>query len=367
MKFETTKKNIFSALQRLQKVSAKQIGLPILEGVYIHTQKNILILKTTNLHVGTEYTLPVKTEKEGSVVVSYEILYRIISEIKNDDEIIYFDQKENILQLKTNFVHFQLKTYPIEDFPIIPKVSEVDHFSLNVSQFIKGIQSVMYAASLSEIKPEISSVYIYPDGNELVFVSTDSFRLAEKRIVVDGLGNFPGIIFPIKNAQEFLKVFSGIDENLEIRIDENQVSFSTASIYFVSRIINGAYPDYRQIIPEEKNTELIFLKEELFSSLKLVDIFSDTYHQIFLETKKDQEKVFFRSENNNLGKGEVVVTAHIKGEDIKLRFNYKYLSDLLSRVEGDSLSFEIVSDKKPFLIRVVGDASFLYLIMPMIR
>ncbi len=365
MKLEVRAEKLQWAIQKLQKNQQKQLSLPILEAIYLEAKENTLILRTTNLHVGTEVVIPVKVEQEGKVAVRYDLLSQVLSNLKTKEDKIEFSFDGNLFTVKTPYSQVNMTSYNADEFPTLPKIADAPSFTLPITDFIDGVQSVMYAAAQTDIKPEISSVYIYTDGNELVFVSTDSFRLAEKRVVVENVGDFPGVIFPIKNVQEFIRVFAREEGNFSVLVSENQISFETESLYFVSRVIDGTYPNYQQIIPTESTTTITLLHSELTSALRLVHIFSDDFHQIFLRTEKEREKVIFSAKNVEVGESEAEVDAHIQGEDIEIKFNYRYLYDVLSHQMGDSISIELTETRKPFVVRYVGEPSFLYLIMPM--
>ena len=365
MKLEVRAEKLQWAIQKLQKNQQKQLSLPILESIYLEAKDNTLILRTTNLHVGTEVIIPVKVEKEGKAAVRYDLLSQVLSNLKSKEDKIKFNFNSNLFIVKTPYSQVSMASYNADEFPTLPKISDVPRFTLPVTDFIDGVQSVMYAAAHTDIKPEISSVYIYSDGNELVFVSTDSFRLAEKRIVVENIGDFPGVIFPIKNVQEFIRVFSKEDGEFSVLVGENQISFETESLYFVSRVVDGNYPNYQQIIPAESTTTITLLHNELTSALRLVHIFSDDFHQIFLHTDKSKEKIILSAKNVEVGESEAEVDTHIQGEDIEIKFNYRYLYDVLSHQMGDSVAIELTETRKPFIVRYVGEPSFLYLIMPM--
>ena len=147
-------------------------------------------------------------------------------------------------------------------------------FEIESKKLIDGIKSVYYSASFSDIKPEISSVFIYQENNDLVFVSTDSFRLAEKKIKMRNLEEIEGIIIPFKNIPEILRVIGGFLGIIRICFNKNQISFSFENTYLTSRIIDGVFPDYRQIIPKDIKTEATLLKQDLINALNLSNIFS---------------------------------------------------------------------------------------------
>jgi len=365
MKLEVSGEKLTWAIQKLQKNLQKQLSLPILEAVYLEGKDDSLTLRTTNLHVGTEVTIPVKLIEEGRTAVRYDLFSQVLTNLKEKNEKIEFSFDGGLFVVKTPYSKFNITSFNADEFPTLPKIEDSTKFSIPIADFVDGVQSVMYAAAQSDIKPEISSVYVYTEGNELIFVSTDSFRLAEKRIVVEDLGDFPGVIFPIKNVQEFIRVFSKEDGVFTVLVSENQISFETELLYFVSRVVDGNYPNYRQIIPTESLIDVVFLHNELVSSLRLVHIFSDDFHQVFLKTNKKEEKVTFSSKNVDLGESEVKIDAHIHGDDIEVKFNYRYLADVLNHPSSDSISFHFTEANKPFIVRYIDDTSFLYLIMPM--
>ncbi|MGB0925423.1 MAG: DNA polymerase III subunit beta, partial [Minisyncoccia bacterium] len=223
------------------------------------------------------------------------------------------------------------------------------------------------AASVSDIKPEIASVYLHTIDNEFVFVATDSFRLAQKKIIIPGVEEFPGVIVPIKNIQEAVKTFNGIDGDIVFTVGKNQISLRNENIYFTSRVVDGNYPNYTQIIPSEEKTSTIVLKDELVSTLRLVNVFSDSFNQILLKTNKKKGSLTLNSRNTDVGENSTDIDAVIEGEDIEMYLNHRYLTDSFAALGGDSIHISFTEKNRPFVIRSVGDNSFLYLIMPMNR
>ena len=253
-----------------------------------------------------------------------------------------------------------------EDFPSIPVVKG-EEFEIDAKKIIEGIKSVYYSSSVSDIKPEISSVYIYGKEDNLFFIATDSFRLAEKKIKLKKEIEISGILIPNKNVSEIIRVFGEASGNIQVCFNKNQISFSQDNIYLTSRIIDGVYPDYRQIIPKEQKTEIVVLKQDLLNALKISNIFSDKFNQLNLVVDI-KEKVFeLSSSNNDIGDNKTYLDAVLKGEDVSLSFNYKYFLDCFPSITTDSISIKLDGSSRPMVINPVGDTSFTYLIMPMNR
>mgnify|MGYP001176950082 CR=1 FL=1 len=365
MKIECSIDKIKNALIAVERVTGKNLTLPVLGSVLWVASGKTLKLRATNLNIGIEIEVPAKIEKEGTVAVRGDILSSLFSILQGDLNVVFELINGNLL-VKTKTSTILLKSIPHEDFPTIPTV-EGESIVLPSKKFIEGIKSVYYSASISEIKPEIGSVYIYPEDDMLVFVSTDSFRLAEKKIKIKQKLNFDGILIPFKNTVEIIRIFENIDDDLKINLQKNQISLSSNNIYLTSRVVDGNFPDYKQIIPKTPSTKAIILKQDLLSSLKISNIFSDKFNQVEL-TIKPKEKLFnFESKNSDIGENNTEIDGALSGEDVSASFNFKYILDCLQSISVDSLSLELSGNNKAMILRGVGDISFMYLVMPMNR
>jgi len=365
MKIECSIDKIKKALISVERITGKNLTLPVLSSVLWVATGKTLKLRATNLNIGIEIEIPAKIEIEGVVAVRGDILSSLFS-ILQGDLLVKFELINGNLLVKTNTSTILLKSISHEDFPTIPIV-EGENFLIQTQKFIDGIKSVYYSASISEIKPEIGSVYIYPEDDMLVFVSTDSFRLAEKKIKIKQKLTFGGILIPFKNVVEIIKVFDGMEDDIKITLQKNQISFSTNNIYLTSRVVDGSFPDYKQIIPKNPTTKSVVLKQDFISSLKISNIFSDKFNQIIL-TIKPNDKVFeIESKNTDVGENTTLVSGALSGENVSANFNYKYILDCFQSISGDSLSIELNGGNKPMIIKGIGDPSFMYLVMPMNR
>lgn len=236
---------------------------------------------------------------------------------------------------------------------------------INSSFLVQGIKSVSYSASMSDMKPEISSVYFYGESNSITFVSTDSFRLAEKKFDVPGISEHFSTIIPYKNANEIARIFDGSDDVLEVGFNKNQIYISSEDIYITSRLVGGIFPDYKQIIPTSRKTEIIALKKDLLEAIRLSNIFSDKFNQIDMKVIPEDKMFEIMSKNQDKGENTAKLEAVIDGEDVSISLNAKYLFDCLSFIGQDSVTIQFNGSNKPIVIRGVGDNSFTYLVMPM--
>lgn len=365
MKIECNLEKIKTAISQAERITGKNLTLPVLASVLLVASGKSLKLRAINLSLGIEIEIPAKIEKEGVVAIPGSVLNNVFSNLSGSEN-VYLEESGGNLNLKTKKNNIKLKGVPYEDFPTIPKVSGED-FEIEPKKIIEGIKSVFWSASPSDIKPEISSVYIYPKENNLVFVSTDSFRLAERKVKIKNQVDFPGIIIPYKNIPEIIRVLESVGGSVLFSFNKNQIAFSGENIYLTSRVIDGVFPDYRQIIPNTFSTEVVLLKQDLLNALKVSNVFSDKFNQISLSIKTKEKLFEFSSSNVDVGENKSDLSASISGEDIELSFNYKYLLDSITSVSTDSLSLKFNGPSKPIVLTLVGDPSFTYLIMPMNR
>ncbi len=364
MKIECVKEKLVKVLVKAEKISGKNTTLPILSCFLLKAEKDFLVISATNLDLGIEISLPVKVIEPGQVAIPAQIFSQFISNIYNDKNITIETEGNNV-KISTDHTHTTIKTFSIDDFPILPKVGKGNMFTLASQDFLKGLKSVYYAASTSTIKPTLSSVYIYPDEEFLVFAATDSFRLAEKRIKLKKQTDFGQILLPLKNIPEIIRVFEDIHDDIAVSIDTNQISFEYNGIYLTSRVIDGVFPDYKQIIPKEYKTEATVLKYDLVSILKMSNIFADKFSQVYMSVSEKPKLFEIKTKNADVGENVSQLDAVIKGESLSMSFNYKYIIDCFQSIDSDSIIVQFTDASRPMVIRGVSDKSYLYLVMPM--
>jgi DNA polymerase-3 subunit beta len=366
MKLECDKSKIEAVVQKASKLANKHLTLPVLSCVYFDASgDNKLVIKATNLDIGLEVEIKVKTLEKGTLAVPANILLSVLSSIKENS--LIFETKDNNLKISSNKNSVVIKCMSHEDFPSIPKLENFKAIKINIHDLITGFKSVWYSASNSNIKPELSSVYVFKNDESLVLVSTDSFRLAEKMVNTKTSVDFPQILIPYKNVSEIIKLFEDFDGDIDVIFDKNQVAFITPDMYLVSRLIDGSFPDYKQIIPKTFGTTVTVLKNDLVNSIKVSNIFSDNLNQVKLKVDVKNKTLNIESKNNDIGESKESISAVVSGDDIELNFNSKYIMDCIQSIPSDSLILNFGGSGKPLAINGSTDKSFLYIVMPMNR
>lgn len=366
MKIECIKDKLIDAITKADKLTSKNLSLPILSCVDLKASKNFLIVRATNLDCGIEIRIPAKVDVEGEVAIHGSVLTSLLSGLPKEKNIILESKEGNVL-VSTSTNTTLIKTYSPDDFPAIPKIEGQRTIEINPRLLVKGFKSVVYSASVSTVKPELSSVYVYKDDAELVFVSTDSFRLAEKRVKVKDSIDFPPVIIPAKNVADVIRTLDGLTDDIRVHFDKNQIAFEGKDIYLMSRVIDATFPDYRQIIPKAFVTEVVVLKQDLVDSLKTSHVFSDKFNQVNVKALPSKKSFVISTKNSDVGEYTNAIDSSVSGEDVEINFNHKYLNDCFQSVDSDSISLSISGSNKPLVMRGVSDKSFTYLVMPMNR
>lgn len=364
MKLECSKERLLRAVSKAEKITGKNLTLPVLSCLLMKAEKGHLKIVATNLDLGIEISIPVNSVEDGSVAIPGNIISGLLAGDFRSEK-VNLETKENNLGVLTDSSSTIIKSQSSDDFPTIPRLDNETFFVIDAKKFLKGLKSVWYSSSTSNIKPELSSVLVYAESDNIVFAATDSFRLAEMRVAIDEPVEFEQVLIPFKNIPEIIRIFDDIEGDLKIYYTKNQIAFEYENIYLTSRVIDGNFPDYKQLIPKEFKTDIILLKEDLMTSLKLSNIFSDKFNKISLKISP-KEKVFeLTTKNNDVGESVVKIEGAMSGDDVEISFNQKYIMDCFQSITTDSLVLQFNGLNKPMVIRSVPNTGFTYLVMPM--
>ncbi len=366
MNFICNREILQKCIMSADRVTGKNLSLPILNSVLLVANNKTLTVRATNLEVGVEFQIPVEIKTDGSISIPGSLFSNILTSIP-DEENITITAQDGVCKIITKTKNITVKGFLPDDFPTIPIISDGESFTIQSQDFIQSVRSVLMSAAISDVKPEISSVYIYQNNKSLVFVATDSFRLAEKKINYSGNQISHGVIIPIKNIIEIVKVFESTNDNIVFKVTKTQISCVSKSTYITSRVIQGIYPDYEQIIPKSHTTEVVVLKQDLINTLKLSTLFSDKFNKIQFVVDPKEKKCSISTKNSDIGETESSLTVTMSGESVEIALNGKHLFDCLGVIDQDSIAVQFNGSNKPAVIRGLGDNSFTYLTMPLTR
>ncbi|HXK40460.1 MAG TPA: DNA polymerase III subunit beta [Candidatus Paceibacterota bacterium] len=367
MELTISKTGLQDAVAQAERIAGKHLSLPVLRCVLVIAEGKEVVLRATNLDLALESRIPANIKKEGVVAIPADTLSAFLHTTPHAENITIVKEESHIV-LSTEKTTTKMRTFSHEDFPIIPAIPTQTIFSVKGGEFAGGLKSVWFAASSGSIKAELSSVYVYGEGGELVCVGTDSFRLAEKKLQAKIDDAFEGILIPLKNVNELSRhLESAGNATAQIVSDGHQIGVTIHNTYLSSRTIEGNFPDYRQILPKEYETQAIILKQDMVDALKQSRIFSDAFNKVNARFDADDKTVTLTTVNPETGESSITLEGAVTGESLDLNFNHAYWADALQSIKTDSIAIELAGAGKPARIRSVGDQSFTYIVMPMNR
>lgn len=364
MKVKCTQENLNRGLGIVSHVASKNTNLPILNNIMISAKDGILSLVATNLEIGVVANVRSKIDEDGSFTVPAAVIANYINLVSSDNIDIELDGKE--LEVKSGKQNTKIKGEGASEFPIIPEVEKNIEFKINGEELIKSVSQVVSSASMDDTRPEISGVFMYFNNLELTLAATDSYRLAEKKSKLITGKEEKKVIVPQRTIQELVRI-CGIHtpEEVIIHINDNQILFNLGDVKLSSRLIEGEYPDYKQIIPENFNTEAIIDKNEFIKVVKGASLFSKSgINDVNLAFLVEKGEISINALNTQLGENTASVSGKITGKDNDIVFNYKYLLDGLTNIDTQNVILKIIDNANPGIFMPEGKDDFAYIIMP---
>ena len=372
MKILSLQENLKQGLFNVGHIANKNINLPILNNILLKTENGNIKMVTTNLEIGISCLVRGKIEKEGSLTVDAKVISDCINLLPNKK--VTLEQKENNLTINCDNYKAKIRGLSAEDFPLIPAVDRKIFYSAAVEDFKQAIAQVVYAVALSESRLELSGVLFSFTNSRLTLTATDSYRLAEKKINLKTNSEAnKKIIIPARTLQELVRILSAgpveaiTETNNEIKffLSDNQILFTYGLTELVSRLIEGQYPDYEQIIPTTSQTSVLTDKAELIRAVKMASLFSKTgINDINLDFPAGKSQVVVSAISGQTGENVTNLAAKVQGSDNSIVVNYRYLLDGLNSISGETVKIEIIDSNTPCILKPEKSDDYLYIIMP---
>jgi DNA polymerase-3 subunit beta len=363
MKFECKGEVFIKAVQQVSRARSKVQSQNFLQDIHLEVTNHLLTLRATNLELFCEKSIPIKGVVNGACLLQGETLLRIISTFNSKDITLVCELVGGVFSITTEKGVIEIKTTPYEDFPTLPNQGETIG-SLPKESIDVLLREVAFCSATTDIKPEISSIFVYTKDNFIYSVATDSYRLAEKTIPNDKDLEFSFLI-PQKHIGEILQIINEEEGDVVLSRSNNIISFTGNTLTLSIHTITGHFPDYRQLFPKEFTTTVSLSKEELQKALLLTTFFNDQYSQV--ECVFTDNKCTVHSKSEKVGQVTHSIKAVKEGDDIEMKYNNKFFLDVLPHIQGDALVCKFTTPHKPLFIQGKQDVTFTYLLMPLNR
>lgn len=366
MQFTTPKEKLLSAVLIAERIVGKKESLPVLSCILLDVGRD-LAMRSTNLEAGVDIHVLGEVGEKGTMAVPAGVLSQTLRAVSGDK--VTLKAEGNNLLIEARGSKTLIKAVPHDEFPVIPATKETSRsLSLSRETLLTVLHSVAYAASTSMIRPELGSVYIKVDEGRMTAVATDSFRLAEKTSSdASGKGS-DEVLIPLKHVQEIVHLLEKTtSQDVMLSIDDSQLLLVADSVRFVSRIVDGNFPNYKEIIPKTFATEVTVLKSDFAEALRKARVFSGADQHVGFHVYPKKKVFDITAQSAAIGEMSDSLEAATSGDDIDINFHIGYIADCLQSIQSDSIVLGFAGPGKPVVVKGVSDGSFTYLAMPLNR
>jgi DNA polymerase-3 subunit beta len=361
MKLQVTQENLNKALGSVARIANTRNALPILGNVLLKTVDNRLSVSATNLDIAITHYIGSKVAKEGAITVPARLMQDFIASLPAG--IINLELDEAKLHIEAEKYTSTINGVMADDFPVMPAISGGTSWEVPIVVFKKGLQQVVFSASNDETRPVLTGVYLHSYDGSLHMVATDSYRLAEK-----SLSKHKGeasLLVPASALQDLLRLLGDTEEAVQITHDEQQMLFKVGEIELVSRLIDGAYPDYRKLIPTTFAVSATLGRDDFTNITKVSSLFArESAGSVTIKVDEVTKQVSINSIASQLGENTASATADIVGSG-EVTLNSRYLLDALHVLSSDKITFQFNGKLDPSLLTSAGKDDYKHIIMPL--
>ncbi len=362
MKITTVKENLSYGVQIVQKAVSSKNPLPVLTGILFKTEGNTLKLTATDLEVGIECHVPVTTIEEGAVVIPAKYITEIVRKLPDVPIDMTSDDQNNIVTIKYNTSEAMLNGFNVDEFPAFPKVESEINFNLSAQELKEMLKKVIFAASVDENRPVFTGILFEIKDNVLTLVATDTHRLALKNLNLNKTLSSVKAIIPSRTLSELIRIIGSTDDTISITIGESQALFKLKDITLVSRLIEGQFPAYEQVIPSEHKSRVRVKVKELLDSTERAALLTRSGSQIIkLNVQQDLLTI---TANTEIGGIHEEIKVYLEGDPMQVAFNAVYLTDVLRVLDQEEIYFELNGPLSPGVIKPINQNDYLSLILP---
>jgi len=380
MKLICTQANFRKAVFNTERVTGKQNTLPILKNIMLETEKGQLKFSATNLEIGVITKIGAKIEKKGKITIPARLLSDFVNNLPNEDKVL-LETKNQTLNITSGNYNAQIKGLDAGDFPIIPKLKSNYLFSLAAQKFKEAISRILFCVAINENRPEFSGVNVNFLEDRIILAATDSFRLAEISLkfnrddISDSYREFitkeNSVIVPYNTFSELARAIGNKTKEINVAIEENQIFFEIDGVQVVSRLINGKYPDYKQIIPQKFSTRAVLAREDFLRAVKISNVFADSKSgEINFKLDSKKSSLIIQAQSHESGENKTKLKADIVGPSQEIVLNSRYIIDGANIISSFNIAILVNNESSPVGLKAINDKSgeiledYVYIVMP---
>lgn len=365
MKFSCTQENLKRGLNLVSPIAAKSPHLPILSHVMLKAEAGMLTVLGTNLELGVTTTIRGKVEGVGQCVMPAQVFTNYVNLLSGDRVDCSLEGTE--LTITSGSQHSKIRGADPTEFPLLPSIERSRQLLVNRQELLRGLEHVLACVATDDSRPELTGVYMSLQGSVLTMASTDSYRLAEYKLPVTPSGMTElKVIVPGKSLSEVFRIFGNVEATqVEMVFAENQASFRTDEAELLTRLIDGRFPEYQQIIPQHFNTTALMSAEELKRACKAASLFTKSgMNDVHLKFDPEHKTLTISAANNQLGENVSAVAAEMTGAGNAIVFNFRYLLDGVASVKSNKVKVSLIDANNPALFVPEEQSEQLYILMP---
>jgi DNA polymerase-3 subunit beta len=361
MKLQVTQENLNKALGTVARVANARGTLPVLANVLIRTVNNRLSIAATNLDIAITHYIGAKVAEEGSITVPARLMQDFVSSLPSG--VIDLNLDEYKLHISTEQYQSVINGVSAEEFPVMPAIDKGKTWTVSGPVIKKSLQKVVMAASTDEARPVLTGVLLHTSEGRLLMAATDSYRLAEKQLGENA--EQIELLVPVSAMQDLLRIVGDFEGDVEVTSDEQQVLFRVGNVELVARLIEGRYPDYRKLIPQNFATTATLKRADLLNVTKVSSLFArESAGSITINIDEATQNLSIRSVASQLGENTATADAKVRGTGI-ITLNSRYLLDALHALGGEDVLFAFNGKLEPTVIRDPAADDYTHIIMPL--
>ncbi len=366
MKFKISQKEFYEGIQIVQRAVSNKNTLPILSGILIKVEDTRLKLVATDLEIGIECYINAEIISKGELVLPASHLSNVIRELPSMTVMVQCDLQNKSAEILCGHSQFTINGFSADDFPILPKIEDGTHLSINQPLFKEIVEQVKIATSTDETQPFLNGALLRIVDNQLKMGSTNSYRLAHREAIIEtGIDEKLEVIIPNKTLDEMARLLNDDQEaTVNLQFTNNQILFDLENITIISRLIEGRFPNYEPVIPKNSNTFIKLNRKELLQAVKRVSLIAAANSNI-IRTTVTNGQMILESANSEIGQAHEELDIDMEGSGVEISFNAGYLLDGLKILDTDDVQLCFSGKFSPFILRPTNEINYTYVVSPL--